>query len=262
MLLYSQAENDAADSVKRVAFHSALPQIVYRPKVNARFESVVLDYRFAETHPRAWRLVGRACSPPGSLRPRVQRHPVSFAAYNLEVVFIVAVCITEKYGRKKKLWEKEDGSLRNLSLNPADARVYLRDGMTHSLYGARTAICRGKKIFISRIVGLLPKHVRGGEKVRKRYFSPLYLEIHSRDSREGCVIVAPGYRALMGGRSEKWILPPRDRWSIACRATSFRHNGEERSSSRFGLTIRAKIREQRGGYKGATLKSGLNEWTN
>lgn len=59
--------------------------------------------------------------------------------------------------------------------------------MTRSLYGARTAICRGEKIFISRIVAFLPKH--GREKVRKHYFTLFFLRIHSRNSREGCIII-------------------------------------------------------------------------
>lgn len=66
-------------------------------------------------------------------------------------------------------------------------------------------ICRGEKIFISRIFALLSK--REGEKV----WITLLCSALSRDSlarleRERCIIVAkcaPGYRALMGGRSEK-----------------------------------------------------------
>lgn len=44
-----------------------------------------------------------------------------------------------------------------------------------------------------------------GEKVWKRYFAPLSSSRFTRATREseGCIIVAPGYRALMGGRSEK-----------------------------------------------------------
>jgi len=76
------------------------------------------------------------------------------------------------------------------------------DAMTHSLYGARTAICREKKYLLAALSG----SSRSTCAKVKKSGNVISLGIYSRDSREGCIIVAKcaaGYRALMGGRSEK-----------------------------------------------------------
>ena len=158
----------------------------------------------------------------GSLRPRVQRHPVSFAkqeVYILEVTFIVVACITGEYERKRA---KRKRRLANSSLGGSrECWAYLRscDAMTHSFSSSTHVLLfvAGEKIFISRIFVLLSK--RGGEKVRKRYFALLFLEIQLRDSRERCIIVAKcasGYRALMGEvKNESFLFKDCDRLRVA-----------------------------------------------
>jgi len=187
------------------------PQIVYRPKVNARFESAARDCRrFAETHPPGATSCGGRLFAAGSLRPRVQRHPVSFAeqeVYILEVAFIVAACITRE--RKKKSQEGKrtgEGGLRiPLSVNPADAGLKPERRWRNDPFPLRRTYryLSREKIFISHIVGLLPKHVRKGEKARKRLLRSGF----TRTTRERDALLSrnarPGYRALMGGRSEK-----------------------------------------------------------
>lgn len=151
------------------------------------WESAARDYRrFAETHPRAHAA--------GSLRPRVQRHPASFAeqeVHILEVAFIVGGLYYDDGTGEKEPREKED--LRSSLRIPRMLNLLERRWRDDPFPLRRTyRICRRKKIFISRVVALLPKH--GGEKVRKRYFAPLSPSEFTRATRERAALLSRNAR--------------------------------------------------------------------
>ena len=101
-MIYSQKES--ATRLFHQTRHTPFsPQIVYRPNVNVLRDRRTRLLSFRWNAPPGATSCGFLFAA-GSLRPRVQRHPVSFAkqeVYILEVAFIVVACITGKYERKR-----------------------------------------------------------------------------------------------------------------------------------------------------------------
>lgn len=134
-------------SVKRVAFHSALPQIVYRPKVNVRFEFAALDYRrrFPETHPPGATSCGARLFAAGVFEAASSTTSGLFhSTHSGSSVYRRSMYYGEA-GAKKKLGEKE--GFANLSLNPADARAYLRGGGSIPFTAHVPLFVAGKNIY-------------------------------------------------------------------------------------------------------------------